>query len=98
MINLCLHRSFCVTSILTFSLCCAAWAESNQLTDQERAAGWKLLFDGKTTKGFRGFKKQSFPEKGWVVEDGWLRCLGEGGGDVITDAQFEDFEVQWEWK
>jgi len=78
-------------------------APANQLTDKEKAAGWKLLFDGKTTQGWRTFKKQSFPEKGWVVEDGWLHCLGKGGGDrgggdIITDAEFNDFELQWEWK
>jgi hypothetical protein len=70
---------------------------------KEEAAGWKLLFDGKTTQGWHTFKKQSFPDKGWVVEDGWLHCLGKGGGnkgggDVISDAEFNDFELQWEWK
>jgi hypothetical protein len=73
-------------------------APANQLSDREKAAGWKLLFDGKTTQGWRTFKKQSFPEKGWVVEDDWLHCLGKGGGDIITDAEFDDFELQWEWK
>ena len=75
---------------------------ANQLTEEERAAGWKLLFDGKTTQGWRSFKKQSFPDQGWVVEDGWLHCLGKGGskggGDIITDAEFDDFELEWEWK
>ena len=70
----------------------------NQLSDEEKAAGWKLLFDGKTTEGWRTFKKQSFPSKGWVVEDGWLHCLGKGGGDIISDGEFGDFELQWEWK
>jgi hypothetical protein len=78
-------------------------APANQLTDKEKAAGWKLLFDGKTTQGWRTFKKQTFPDKGWVVEDGWLHCLGKGGGnkgggEIISDAQFNDFELQWEWK
>ena len=70
----------------------------NQLTDAEKAAGWKLLFDGKTTEGWRTFKKQTFPAKGWVVEDGWLHCQGKGGGDIISDAEFGDFELQWEWR
>ena len=73
-------------------------APVNQLTDEEQAAGWKLLFDGKTTEGWRTFKKQSFPDQGWVVENGWLHCLGKRGGDIITDAEFDDFELQWEWK
>ena len=70
----------------------------DQLTDQEKAAGWRLLFDGKTTEGWRTFKKQTFPATGWIVEDGWLHCQGKGGGDIISDAEFGDFELQWEWK
>jgi hypothetical protein len=70
----------------------------NQLTDEEKAAGWKLLFDGKTTDGWRTFKKTTFPAKGWVVEDGWLHCLGKSGGDIISDVEFGDFELLWEWK
>jgi len=77
-------------------------ATANQLTKAEEAAGWKLLFDGKTTQGWRTFKKQSFPAKGWVVEDGWLHCLGKGGnkggGDIITDTEFGSFELTWDWK
>lgn len=70
----------------------------NQLTKQEKAAGWKLLFDGHTTQGWHAFKKQSFPAKGWVVEDGWLHCLGQHGGDVLSDGQYDQFELEWEWK
>ncbi len=71
---------------------------ANQLTDEEKAAGWRLLFDGKTAEGWRTFKKQAFPAKGWMVEKGWLHCLAQGGGDIISDAEFGDFELQWEWK
>ena len=70
----------------------------NQLSDEEKAAGWKLLFDGKTTDGWRTFKKKSFPAKGWVVEDSWLHCLGKSGGDIISEGEFGDFELQWDWK
>jgi hypothetical protein len=78
-------------------------APANQLTRKEKASGWKLLFDGKSTQGWRSFKKESFPDQGWVVEEGWLHCLGKGGGnkgggDIITDAEFGDFDLQWEWK
>lgn len=70
----------------------------NQLEVSEKSAGWKLLFDGKTTHGWHGFKKTSFPEKGWVAEDSWLHCLGEHGGDILSDGAFDQFEIQWEWK
>lgn len=43
-------------------------------------------------------QKTDLSTKGWVVEDGWLRCLGKGGGDIISDAEFTDFELQWDWK
>jgi len=76
-----------------------AEAPANQLTPEERAAGWRLLFDGRSTTGWRGFKKPAFPEKGWVVEDGCLKHLRRGGGgDIITDASFDDFEVSFEWR
>ncbi|MBI5385896.1 MAG: DUF1080 domain-containing protein [Verrucomicrobia bacterium] len=76
----------------------AVGAAANQLTAAEKAAGWKLLFDGQSTTGWRCFKKTTFPAKGWRVEDGWLHCLGQDGGDIITDAEFDSFEFSWEWR
>src|SRR6266850_2260006 len=64
----------------------------------------RLLFDGKTTTGWRGFKKPAFPAKGWVVEDGWIKHLAvkgadsQGGGDIITVDTFDNFDLQFEWK
>ncbi len=71
----------------------------NTLTGEERAAGWRLLFDGRTTAGWRSFRKTTFPERGWVIEEGCLKHVARGGGgDVITDAAFEDFELVWDWR
>jgi hypothetical protein len=73
-------------------------AEQNTLTPAEQSEGWKLLFDGKTTKGWRGFKKDSFPQKGWEIHDGILQCVANArGGDIITDELFDNFELSWEW-
>jgi hypothetical protein len=74
--------------------------EPNTLTAEEKAKGWKLLFDGKSTTGWRSFKKTTFPEnKGWVVEDGCFKHTTKGGGgDIISDATFENFDLRWEWK
>ncbi len=64
----------------------------------------RALFDGKTTAGWRGFKKPGFPEKGWVVEDGWLKHLAAkgadsvGAGDIITIDTFDNFDLTFEWK
>jgi hypothetical protein len=71
----------------------------NTLTPAEQRAGWKLLFDGKTTKGWRSFGKQNFPEKGWMVKDGELQLVaGSKAGDIITEEKFSDFDFTWDWK
>lgn len=76
-----------------------AYAQApNTLTDAERAAGWRLLFDGTTTNGWRGFQKATFPADGWTVEAGTLKGLGRKGGDILTTATFIDFECTWEWR
>jgi len=68
----------------------------NSLTDAERKDGWKLLFDGESTKGWRGFQKKSVPA-GWVVEDGTL-TRASAAGDIITERQYRDFELTLDWK
>lgn len=68
----------------------------NTLTPAERAAGWRLLFDGRTTTGWRGFKQPSMPG-GWQVVDGALTRVS-GGGDIITIDQFANFELALEWQ
>ena len=76
----------------------------NTLTAKEEAAGWKLLFDGHSSTGWRGIKKDRFPKKGWVIESEEIRShsangAGSGnGGDIITVEQFGDFELYWEWE
>jgi hypothetical protein len=62
----------------------------------------RSLFDGKTSTGWRGFKKPAFPEHGWVIDSGWLKRLpkaGEGAvGDIITVDTFDNFDLQFEWR
>ena len=66
--------------------------------------GWIPLFDGKTTEGWRSYGKETFPEKGWVIEDGVLHVQGSGkgeaggGGDIITTKKYSNFELSLEWK
>lgn len=80
-------------------LALAAHAEPNTLTADEKKAGWRLLFDGKTTAGWVGIGKMEFPAQGWVVEDGALVHKAKGGGgDIVTKESFSDFELAWEWK
>src|SRR5258706_7496689 len=88
-----------ITALLATFTTLAADPAPNQLSAEEKAGGWKLLFDGKTTDGWRAGGKKAFPEKGWEVEDGWLHCLGlEGGGDIVTLSSYDQFEIKWEWK
>jgi len=68
----------------------------NTLSAAERAAGWRLLFDGKTLKGWRGFKQQKVPPA-WQVQDGAIVRVADGP-DLITVDQFDDFELALEWK
>ncbi len=68
----------------------------NRLTDEERAAGWRLLFDGESLAGWRNFSREG-PVAGWEVVDGCLTRTGPGG-DLVTDEEFEDFELELEWR
>jgi hypothetical protein len=76
----------------------AAAPALNQLTAAEQAAGWRLLFNGTSLDGWRGYRKPQAPTTGWQVKDGILTCAPGGkGGDIITRDQFDDFELSWEW-
>jgi hypothetical protein len=74
-------------------------APANTLTAKEKAAGWKLLFDGKTTKGWRAFKSAPFPAEHWVAKDGALECVGgKKVTDIVTEDEFDNFEFAWDWR
>ncbi len=80
-------------------------AGPNQLTQAEIDEGWVLLFDGKTSDGWRGNNKPDFPS-GWEIVDGTLHCVGTGtgeasaenGGDIITTKEFSNFRLKMDWK
>jgi hypothetical protein len=74
----------------------SAQTAPNTLTPDERAAGWRLLFDGQTTAGWRGFHQQAMPA-GWQVVDGALTRVGKGG-DIVTEGEFGDFDLAFEWQ
>lgn len=76
----------------------------NQLGNLETPQGWKLLFDGKTSAGWRSARGPEFPKQGWIIENGVLTVLDSGGkesaggGDIITVDTYSDFELQLEFK
>lgn len=78
--------------------------EPNTLTADEQQAGWKLLWDGKTSEGWRSVKSEEFPKRGWSIKDGVLTVhdnSGEesaGGGDIITRKRYSDFELMVDFK
>lgn len=73
-----------------------AGPEPNTLTPEERAIGWRLLFDGRTTDGWRGYMQQDLPA-GWQAVDGAITRV-DRGGDIITVQRFRNFELSLEWK
>ncbi|TWG91094.1 sugar phosphate isomerase/epimerase [Luteimonas sp. J16] len=72
-------------------------AADNQLTAQEREAGWQLLFDGRDLSQWRNFKQDGVSDQ-WVVEDGAIKLAGAGGGDLVTRARYGDFDLRLDWK
>ncbi len=82
----------------------------NTLTKAEKAAGWSLLFDGKTLNGWRGLGRDHVPVGLWVVENGLIKKVNTGnvkklpdgrpveGGDLMTIDTFDNFELTFEWK
>ncbi len=81
-------------SALTFSLIQAAVAVT--LAAQAHTQDWRPLFDGKTLKGWRGYKQEQAPA-GWKAQDGMLVRLADGG-DIVTTDEYGDFELALEWK
>ncbi len=77
---------------------------ANRLTEAERGAGWKLLWDGKTTRGWRSAKGPVFPKKGWSIADGVLSVEKSGGaeatngGDIITTRDYKSFELSVDFR
>ena len=102
-----------ITVLLSFMLIAGFMISSckSKTTDEKKVVtevvdeDWIVLFDGTNTEGWRNYRKETFPEKGWVIEDGALKCLGSGageaggrGGDIIYDQKFKDFHLKMEWK
>lgn len=76
----------------------------NSLSSQEKKDHWQLLFDGRTTKNWRGINQKAFPSTGWKIKNGDLIADVEGGaesgkgGDIITQKKFGKFILKWEWQ
>lgn len=79
-------------------------AMQNTLTSAEKAAGWTLLWDGKTTDGWRSPRSDEFPQQGWLIKDEVLSTKENGGeeaadgGDIITRKTYKNFELKVDFK
>ena len=82
---------------------CSGTGGNNTLTAEEKKEGWILMFDGESTEGWREYDAEAFPEKGWSIEDGSLKCSNSGmgeagyGGDIMYDKQFTNFHFKVDW-
>ena len=102
-------RRNCVLLLVALAQTLAAQSAPNTLTSAERAAGWRLLFDGKTFKGWRGLGYDSVPSAHWRVVNGSIEKIASGnvakmpdgqpavGGDLMTLDTFGDFELSFQW-
>jgi hypothetical protein len=64
----------------------------------KKAGKWQVLFDGTSTDAWRGYKQAAIPDSGWTVEDGALKAVKGGHGDIVTKEKFRDFELELEWR
>lgn len=104
-----MKRWAAVTPVWICLFAIALWAcqsesdPNNRLTEQEQKDGWKLLFDGKTTNGWHLYNKGNTPSA-WIADSGALVCRRNTGrdpfehGDLVSDGEFENFELHFDWK
>ncbi|MEN9917682.1 MAG: hypothetical protein RL662_118 [Bacteroidota bacterium] len=95
-------KNLLVFSALTLGLLvsCSKSVEQNVLTEKEKSEGWQLLFDGKTMDGWRDYNATSLTAP-WHVVEGCIQAKGDGGdasGYIVTNKQYENFELSWDWK
>ena len=96
--------SVLLLSVAAMASSAMAQTAPNTLSNTEKSDGWVLLWDGKTTDGWRKEKMTGFPTKGWSVEDGYLKIAATGGaesafaGDIVTTKKYKDFILSVDFK
>lgn len=99
-----MRRIACFAAALLCLFFGSVQAQDNTLTRKEKKDGWQLLFDGKTTKGWKAAFGEKFPAKGWKIESGTLSVDSSGGhestngGDLVTVNVYNNFELSVDFK
>jgi hypothetical protein len=95
-----LTRAPAAAVLLLMAAFSGAAADLNRLTDAERRAGWRLLFDGATTAGWEEITGKRFPANCWTIQDGSLEALvrTDGFQDIRTRESFRSFDLEFDWK
>ncbi|MDF7820263.1 DUF1080 domain-containing protein [Runella sp. MFBS21] len=92
-------RFLLVSLSFLVSVAQAQTESDNTLSKKEKAEGWKLLWDGKTSNGWKSTKGDNFPDKGWSVDGGALKVLKSArGGDIITTTKYKNFVLKVDFK
>lgn len=92
--------------VLCIAVACGSKGKKAEKAATAPEEKWITLFDGTSTAGWRKYDSTAFPSKGWDIVDGTLHCKGSGsgeaggpgGGDIIYDKKFSNFELSFEWK
>ena len=92
----------CSVMLTFFMFACSGPTEQhNILTDTEKKDGWALLFDGTSLKGWHLFNRGDIPSA-WSADSGNLVCNPHAKnvkhGDLVTDKEYENFDLRFEWK
>jgi hypothetical protein len=94
-----MNSGYLLGPVLATALLSTPQELSDPLTSLEVETGWQRIFDGRHPEGWRSFAGDSFPKEGWTTSDGALvHAAGGGGGDIVTNATYGDFELEFEWR
>lgn len=89
-----------ISATLLFLFISMTGSAQNALSAKEKKDGWKLLFDGTSTAGWRNYKSDKVTDR-WKVSNGELyldKSVTTGAGDIMTDGEFQDYELTLDWK
>jgi len=99
--NINVIKLFCLSILLSFSACGDSMDTApNTLSDDEKQAGWELLFDGKSLSNWHVYNRGN-TSSAWVVRGGVLYCDSNSDlkkGDLVTDKEFENYELTFDWQ